>query len=83
MFYNSKKLIDEKVLQQYFFEQFMMADSSQRSILLPKNYRTNYSKTEQIKALHPEVVIGVTSKNQKHITDFVLYPSGNQIKLNI
>lgn len=83
MFYNSKKLIDEKVLQQYFFEQFMMADSSQRSILLPKNYRTNYSKTEQIKALHPEVVIGVTSKNQKHITDFVLYPAGNQSKLNI
>jgi len=74
MFYNSKKLIDEKVLQQYFFEQFMLADSSQRSNLLPKKYRNIFSNTASIKGLNPEVEIGVTSKGTKHITDFILYP---------
>ena len=85
MFYNSKKLIDEKVLQQYFFEKFVLSDSNQRKDLLPKKYKNKYSKTSDIKGLHPEVTLGKTSKNSNHITDFVLYPSTNTSlpKLNI
>ncbi len=84
MFYNSKKLIDEKVLQQYFFEKFMLADSKERKALLPNKFST-YSSTTDVKGLNPEVSIGITDKGTKHTTDFVLYtmPSSKLSKLNI
>jgi hypothetical protein len=74
MFYNSKKLIEEKVLQQYYFERFMLADAKGRRGLLPTRYRDTYSLSDNVKCLHPEVSIGKTSKGTNHKTDFVLYP---------
>jgi hypothetical protein len=85
VFYNSKKLIDEKVLQQYYFESFMLADASTRKKLLPPQFQKEYSPTGNVKGLHPEVTLGQTSKKTYHKTDFVLYPTpGKSLdKLNI
>ena len=84
MFYNSKKLIDEKVLQQYFLEIFMLADAPKRKTLLPSKYRLGYCKSNEIKGLQPEVNLGKVGENI-HITDFVLYPmdSTKLSKINI
>ncbi|MCD9483589.1 hypothetical protein GLP25_10375 [Photobacterium phosphoreum] len=84
MFYNSKKLIDEKVLQQYYFERFMLADSKTRKLLLPPKYYA-YSCTNVVKGLNPEVNVGYKENGGKHITDYFLYPmpSSNLEKLNI
>ena len=73
MFYNSKKLIDEKVLQQYFFECFMLADSAERRRLLPEQFR-DYAASSTLKGLDPEVEVGRDENGRGHITDFVLYP---------
>ena len=73
MFYNSKKLIDEKVLQQYYFEKFMLSNSNERKKYLPEIFH-NYSKTELIKGLNPEIKVGEKTDGGSHITDFVLYP---------
>ena len=73
MFYNSKKLIDEKVLQQYFFECFMLADSAERRRLLPQQFR-DYAASSTLKGLDPEVDVGRDENGRRHITDFVLYP---------
>ena len=89
MFYNSKKLIDEKVLQQYFFELFMLADAKRRKDLLPEKYWNGYSSTGNIKGLQPEVTLSTikdkNGKDKKHIVDFVLYPIKDKglKKLNI
>ncbi len=84
MFYNSKKLIDEKVLQQYYFEKFMVAGARVRKTLLPKKF-SKYSSTGSIKGLNPEVTVGKKIKGGEHICDFVLYPmpKKNWPKLNI
>lgn len=83
MFYNSKKLIDEKVLQQYYFEKFMVADAVKRKKLLPECYREDYSRTDSVKGLRPEVTL-TDDEHQNHITDFVLYPNdANLPPLNI
>lgn len=84
MFYNSKKLIDEKVLQQYYFEEFMLADSTLRRQLLPERF-AKYAPTDVVKGLNPEVRVGEKSTSGSHVTDYVLYPmpgSGLE-KLNI
>ena len=73
MFYNSKKLIDEKVLQQYFFECFMLADSAERRRLLPEQF-SDYAASSTLKGLDPEVDVGRDENGKRHITDFVLYP---------
>ncbi|MFH0286996.1 hypothetical protein ACGRSR_05035 [Vibrio owensii] len=73
MFYNSKKLIDEKVLQQFYFECFMLADSASRKKLLPAKF-VKYSSTEAVKGLNPEVKVGEKTTGGAHVTDFVLYP---------
>ena len=84
MFYNSKKLIDEKVLQQYYFECFMLADSASRKKLLPEKYYS-HAPTNVVKGLNPEVSVGQKTESGAHITDFVLYPmpNSNLSKLNI
>ena len=73
VFYNSKKLIDEKVLQQYYFESFMLADSNSRKKLLPEKF-FGHAPTNIIKGLNPEVAIGAKTSGGVHYTDFVLYP---------
>ena len=73
MFYNSKKLIDEKVLQQFYFEKFMLSNSNERKQLLPSKF-FEYSPTNIIKGLNPEVKVGEVSNGSSHITDFVLHP---------
>lgn len=73
MFYNSKKLIDEKVLQQYFFERLMLADAQGLKKLIPEKYHRYYSKLSQVKGLQPEVLLN-SPNTQGHKTDFVLYP---------
>ena len=80
MFYNSKKLIDEKVLQQYYFEQFMTATLPERAALLPPNYRAAYAPTTSVKVLRPEVSIA-----KGFTVDFVLYhrDRGKHPPLNI
>jgi hypothetical protein len=84
VFYNSKKLIDEKVLQQYYFESFMLADLSQRKKLLPEKYAA-YAATNVLKGLNPEVKLGKSLDGKAHVTDFVLYPmpGAKLSKLNI
>jgi hypothetical protein len=84
VFYNSKKLIDEKVLQQFYFECFMLADSASRKKLLPEKYLA-YAATNAVKGLNPEVRVGEKTGGGAHITDFVLYPmpNTNLSKLNI
>lgn len=84
MFYNSKKLIDEKVLQQFYFECFMLADAPLRKKLLPEKY-LEYAATNAVKGLNPEVRVGEKTDGGAHITDFVLYPmpSTSLSKLNI
>ncbi|EAS64674.1 hypothetical protein L4D04_19490 [Photobacterium angustum] len=84
MFYNSKKLIDEKVLQQYYFERFMLSDTKDRKILLPTKYHS-YAFTNIVKGLNPEVRVGQKTDGGSHITDFVLYPmpTSGLPKLNI
>jgi hypothetical protein len=76
MFYNSKKLIDEKVLQQYFFERFMLADASARKKLLPPTHH-QWAASTSLKGLNPEVAVGRDEKGRQHVTDFVLYPMPN------
>ncbi len=49
MFYNSKKLIDEKVLQQYFFEEPMLAKANQLKRRIPQKYQQYYSSLKQVK----------------------------------
>ena len=83
MFYNSKKLIDEKVLQQYYFEKLMLAKAAELKKLIPVEYHAYFKSNSDIKCLHPEVKI--KGKKGNHITDFVLYPSCSNtvLKLNI
>jgi len=85
MFYNPKKLVDEKVLQQYFFESFMLAVPKERKKLLPLEYQEDYSKTVNVKGLNPEVRLKKQKERDYHVTDFVLYPTPgkNLKKLNI
>ena len=73
MFYNSKKLIDEKVLQQYYFEKFMLSNAGERKLLLPEKFQ-EYSITKAVKGLNPEIRVGEKKGGGNHITDFVLYP---------
>jgi hypothetical protein len=77
MFYNSKKLIDEKVLQQYFFEAFMLADKAERKRLLPIKFE-KYAPDSVVKGLSPECTVGMTSAEDKHLADFTLYPVPNK-----
>lgn len=84
MFYNSKKLIDEKVLQQYFFEKFMLADAKEMKSLLPVKYHDIYPDIRSRKGLQPEVTLGRPNGEKTHKTDFVLYPAKiDSLKLNI
>ena len=80
MFYNSKSLIDEKVLQQYYFEKVMLAKAESFRLLIPPQYHELYSNSAKIKTLQPEVKLA-----SGHITDFVLYPINGHAekKLNI
>lgn len=71
MFYNPKSLIHEKVLQQYYFESFLLCDPSVRKGLLPDIYWKYYLATNEIKGLHPEVNLGKTKKTK--ITLLILY----------
>lgn len=87
MFYNSKKLVDEKVLQQYYFEKLMGENSSIRKKFLPSKYEI-YASESIVKGINAEVNIGPNSKPKKnqttisnHTTDFILYPS-EKSKLN-
>ncbi len=73
MFYNSKKLIDEKVLQQFFFEKLMLANATDLKKLIPEKYHKFYSSLSHVKGLQPEVTL-YNKGEKKHITDFVLYP---------
>ena len=73
MFYNSKKLIDEKVLQQYYFEKFMLSSAKERKQFLPEKFH-DYSSTNSVKGLNPEIKVGEKTDGGSHITDFVLYP---------
>ena len=84
MFYNSKKLIDEKVLQQYFFEKFMLANAREMKTLLPAKYHAFYPDIRSRKGLQPEVILGRATNERIHKTDFVLYPTvATSKKLNI
>ncbi|MCI8589432.1 MAG: hypothetical protein HFE77_01795 [Clostridiales bacterium] len=84
MFYNSKKLIDEKVLQQYFFEKFMLANAQEMKSLLPAKYHALYPDIRSRKGLQPEVALGGVTNEKIHKTDFVLYPTSSASKrLNI
>jgi hypothetical protein len=84
MFYNSKKLIDEKVLQQYFFEKFMLANAKEMKNLLPAEYHVFYPDIRSRKGLQPEVTLRRSTNEKIHKTDFVLYPtSAASKKLNI
>ena len=70
MYHLNRRFIDEKVMQQYYFEKFMNGDSLTRRSLLPEN--GNFSKYEtqsETKILHPEVRIA-----KGFNVDFVLYP---------
>ena len=70
VYHLNRRFIDEKVMQQYYFEKFMNGDRSIRRSLLPVN--GNFSKYEtqsETKILHPEVKIG-----KEFNVDFVLYP---------
>jgi hypothetical protein len=78
MFYNSKKLIDEKVLQQYFFERFMTTTTSERRRLVPEVFNNTHSLTTTVKVLRPEVKL-----TDNFIVDFVLYPTNGGTPLNI
>ena len=84
MFYNSKKLIDEKVLQQYFFEKFMLANAQEMKTLLPPKYHALYPDIRSRKGLQPEVILERSTNEKIHKTDFVLYPTvATSKKLNI
>lgn len=90
MFYNSKKLIDEKVLQQYYFETFMLADKAARLKLLPEKFK-DYAPDSAVKGLNPECKAGDAAGGSNHYADFVLYampktgysPINIEIKWNI
>lgn len=90
MFYNSKKLIDEKVLQQYYFETFMLADKAARQKLLPEKFK-DYAPDSAVKGLNPECKAGGVDSGSNHYADFVLYampktgypPINIEIKWNI
>lgn len=79
MYHLDRRFIDEKVLQQYYFEKFMTSGKDDRLNLLPDEpFFKKYSENKSFKVLHPEVKIlekkpGVTKKG--FIVDFVLYPS--------
>ena len=85
MFYNSKKLIDEKVLQQYFYETIMLAGAAELKKLIPPIYQKYFKSVRDIKGLQPEVKLE-KSGEKSHITDFVLYhinPSVKPINIEI
>lgn len=83
LFYNSKKLIDEKVLQQYYFERLMLATAGELKKLIPGRYHKHYSSLSMIKGLQPEVKLNAQN-SRNHVTDFVLYPTKtNAPSLNI
>lgn len=71
-----KKLIDEKVLQRYYFECFMKATPNYRKSLLPKEFCDSYSKDEYIKGLIPEHTFTTEIESKiDHRADFVLCPN--------
>ena len=70
MYHLSRKFIDEKVMQQYYFEKFMNGSKKTRKALLPGNGNySKYEKQNETKILHPEVKIA-----EGFTVDFVLYP---------
>lgn len=79
MFYNSKKLIDEKVLQQYFFETIMLAGAEELKKLIPPIYQEHFKSVRDIKGLQPEVKLEKNGE-KTHITDFVLYHINSSVK---
>ena len=76
MYYNTKSLVREKVLQQYYYQSFMTGNASIRRKLLPEKFK-HYSDPKNTGGLNPEVNKG------GHIPDFVLYGKKDLPELNI
>lgn len=71
-----KRLIDEKVLQRYYFESFMKSNPNDRKKLLPNEFSPTYSKDEHIKGLIPEHTFTIeTESSIDHKADYVLCPN--------
>jgi len=81
MYHLNRRFIDEKVLQQYYFEKFMTGEKDDRLMLLPNEaFFTKYAENNVFKVLHPEVKIRSKGPglSKGFIVDFVLYPAKNK-----